>query len=153
MTDTAIGDYAMLSDRHSAALVDRDGSIDSLCFPRFDSPSIFGRLLDDAAGHWSLRTAGSTAVARRYLDRTMVLETTFRTATGVAVPVDALGTGNGTRGQALGLEAPRLLMRQATCCEGNVDTEVEYLPRREYGLVFPLLEEVGGGVAATGGAD
>src|SRR3954449_9481971 len=74
MTDTAIGDYALLSDRHSAALVDLEGSIDWLCFPRLDSPSIFGRLLGDVAGHWSVRAAGSTDVARRYLDRTMVLE-------------------------------------------------------------------------------
>ena len=119
MTDTAIGDYAMLSDRHSAALVARDGSVDWLCFPRFDSPSIFGRLLGDAAGHWSLRGVGSIAVARRYLDRTMVLETTFRTATGVAVVADALATGNGNRGHDLGLEAPHLLVRQAACTEGN----------------------------------
>src|SRR5947207_334735 len=65
MTDTAIGDYAMLSDRHSAALVARDGSVDWLCCPRFDSPSIFGRLLGDEAGRWSLRASGAVAVARR----------------------------------------------------------------------------------------
>src|SRR4051794_956768 len=153
MTDTAIGDYAMLSDRHSAALVDLDGSIDWLCFPRFDSPSIFGRLLGDAAGHWSLRAADSTAVARRYLDRTMVLETTFRTPTGVVVVVDGLATGDGNRGHDLGRAAPHLLVRQATCTEGEVEIEIEYVPRPEYGLVVPLLEEVEGGVAATGGAD
>ena len=104
MTDTAIGDYAMLSDRHSAALVARDGSIDWLCCPRFDSPSIFGRLLGDEAGHWSLRASGAVAVARRYLDRSMVLETTFRTATGVAVVVDGLVTGDGNRGHDLGAD-------------------------------------------------
>src|SRR5580698_1730259 len=90
MSTTPIGDYALLSDRHSAALVSRDGSIDWLCFPRFDSPSIFGRLLGDEAGHWSIRTTSATQVTRRYLDRTMVLETTFRTPAGTVAITDAL---------------------------------------------------------------
>jgi len=70
--------------------VSRDGSIDWLCFPRFDSASIFGRLLGDEAGHWSIRTVAATRVTRRYLDRAMVLETTFRTPTGTVVITDAL---------------------------------------------------------------
>src|SRR5580698_9187020 len=82
MSTTPIANYALLSDRHSAALVSRDGSIDWLCFPRFDSPSVFARLLGVEAGHWSLRATYATQVTRRYLDRTMVLETTFRTPTG-----------------------------------------------------------------------
>src|ERR1700753_4202291 len=79
MSTTPIADYALLSDRHSAALVSRDGSVDWLCFPRFDSPSVFGRLLGDRAGHWSIRPEATTNVSRRYLARTMVLETTFQT--------------------------------------------------------------------------
>ncbi len=95
MSTTPIAEYALLSDRHSAALVSRDGSIDWLCFPRFDSPSIFGRLLDDEAGHWSIQATSATQVTRRYLDRTMVLETTFHTPTGT---VDAhRRTGHGRR--------------------------------------------------------
>ena len=58
MSDTAIADYALLSDRHGAALVSRDGSVDWLCCPRFDSPSMFGRLLGEEAGHWSVRARG-----------------------------------------------------------------------------------------------
>ncbi len=153
MKATPIADYALLSDRHSAALVSRDGSIDWLCFPRFDSPSVFGRLLGDNAGHWSIQAASTTNVARRYVDRTMVLETTFRTSTGTIVLTDALATGYGNRGHELGQGAPHLLLRRATCVEGEVELTLEYVPRPEYGLVHPLFDPVDGGMAAFGGAD
>jgi GH15 family glucan-1,4-alpha-glucosidase len=153
MSATPIADYALLSDRHSAALVSRDGSIDWLCFPRFDSPSIFANLLGDDAGHWSIRAAGATHVTRRYLDRTMVVETTSRTPTGTVVIVDALAMGDGNRGHELGKGAPHLLLRRATCTEGEVELDLEYVPRPEYGLVHPLFDTVDGGLAAFGGAD
>jgi alpha,alpha-trehalase len=153
MSTTPIAEYALLSDRHSAALVSRDGSIDWLCFPRFDSPSIFGRLLDDEAGHWSIRATSATQVTRRYLDRTMVLETTFHTPTGKVTLTDALAMGDGNRGHALGKGAPHLLLRRATCLEGAVELSLEYVPRPEFGLVHPLLDAVDGGVAALGGSD
>src|SRR5919197_428063 len=74
MSRLPIADYALLSDCHSAALVSRAGSVDWLCFPRFDAPSIFARLLDDGGGHWSVTVPAATAT-RRYADQTMVLET------------------------------------------------------------------------------
>ena len=83
----------------------------------------------------------------------MVLETTYRTATGTAVVVDALAIGEGNRGHGLGRDAPHLLLRRVTCREGEVEMLVEYVPRPEYGLVSPLLDVVDGGLAATGGAD
>src|ERR1700755_1116639 len=91
-----IGDYALLSDCHSAALVSRAGSVDWLCFPRFDSPSIFARMLDDDAGHWSIAPGAKVLeTSRRYVERSMVLETTFRTEAGVLVLTDALALGVG----------------------------------------------------------
>jgi len=90
MSSLPIAEYALLSDCRSAALVSRYGSVDWLCVRRFDGPAVFAGLLDDAGGHWSLRPAGSSQVTRRYVDGTMVLETTFRTATGTAVLVDAM---------------------------------------------------------------
>lgn len=153
MSRIPIADYALLSDRHSAALVSRDGSIDWLCMPRFDSSSVFARLLGDDAGHWSIRAAGATEVSRRYLDRTMVIETTFRTPTGVLTVVDALAMGEGNRGHELGNDSPHLLLRKATCTAGNVEVETEYAPRPEYGLISPLVSAVDGGVTAVGGAD
>ena len=153
MSATAIADYALLSDRHSAALVSRDGSVDWLCFPRFDSPSVFGRLLDARAGHWSIRATGATQVTRRYLDRTMVLETTFSTPTGSVVLTDALAMGDGNRGHRLGNDAPHVLLRRAHCIEGEVDVQLEYVVRPEYGLVHPALDAVDGGLVAIAGAD
>jgi GH15 family glucan-1,4-alpha-glucosidase len=152
MSTLPIADYALLSDCHSAALVSRSGSVDWLCFPRFDGPSVFARLLDNDAGHWSIRVAGA-ATDRRYLDETMVLETTFRAATGVGVLVDAMALGRDERGHALGADSPGALLRRITCTRGEIVVEIEYAPRPEYGLIFPLLDAVDGGVAARGGAD
>jgi alpha,alpha-trehalase len=78
---TPIGEYGLVSDCHSAALVSRAGSVDWLCFPRFDGPSVFGRLLDDRAGHWSIGPTEPAEVSRRYRRATMVLETELRTPT------------------------------------------------------------------------
>jgi alpha,alpha-trehalase len=153
VTTTPIADYALLSDRHSAALVGRGGSIDWLCFPRFDSPSIFGRLLGENAGHWFFGAVNSTEVSRRYLDRTMVLETTFRTPMGAVTITDALAMGSGNRGHQLGKAAPHVLLRSAICTEGQVDLSLEFIPRPEYGLKSPSLEAVDGGLAVSGGGD
>ncbi len=153
MSTTPIADYALLSDRHSAALVSRDGSIDWLCFPRFDSPSIFARLLGVEAGHWSVRAMGAAEVSRRYLDRTMVLETTFSTPSGIVAVTDALAMGEGNRGHELGNDAPHLLLRRAVCVEGEVDLSVDYVLAPGYGLIPPLLDAVDGGVSASAGTD
>ncbi len=153
MTTTPIADYALLSDRHSAALVSRGGSIDWLCFPRFDSPSTFGRLLDEKAGHWFFGATNATEVSRRYLHRTMVLETTQRTPTGSVTITDALAMGSGNRGHELGKGAPHLLLRRATCTEGQVDVSLEYVPRPDYGLKHPSLDAVDGGMTDSGSAD
>ena len=153
MTTTPIADYALLSDRHSAALVSRGGSIDWLCFPRFDSPSIFGRLLDEKAGHWFFGAIDATEVSRRYLDRTMVLETMVRTPTGSVTITDALALGSGNRGHELGKDAPHVLLRRAACTEGRVDLYLEYVPRPDYGLKHPSLVEVDGGMTDSGSTD
>jgi GH15 family glucan-1,4-alpha-glucosidase len=153
MSSLPIGDYALLSDCRSAALVSRAGSVDWLCFPRFDGPAVFGRLLDDQAGHFAIRPAGEFEASRAYVDQTMALQTTFRTATGTAVLVDAMAVGRNDRGHDLGAGSPGVLLRSVTCTDGDVELEVGYAPRPEYGLIHPLLEAVPGGLAARGGAD
>src|SRR5262245_27923435 len=154
MSRLPIADYALLSDCHSAALVSRGGSIDWLCFPRFDGPSVFGRILDDAAGHWSIRPVHGTQfeVTRRYLDDTLVLETTFRSPGGAVTLTDALAVGRNERGHELGAGAVHVALRRLVGVQGVVDVELTYAPRPEYGLVAPPLQPVDGGVSARGGA-
>ena len=76
MSDTPIGDHALLSDCRSVALVTSDGSVDWLCWPRIDSPAVFGRLLDPEAGHFRIAPAEADAIASwRYRGAGLVLET------------------------------------------------------------------------------
>jgi GH15 family glucan-1,4-alpha-glucosidase len=153
MSSTPIGDHALLSDCHSSGLVDSSGSVEWLTFPRFDSPAVMARLLDDDAGHWSIRPTSGFATSRRYLDDTLVLETTMRTQSGTVVLTDALALGPGNEGHALGRDAPHMLVRTLACVAGEVEIEVSYRPRPEYGLVVPALSPVEGGVVARGGAE
>src|SRR4051812_24230273 len=128
-----IADYALLSDCHSAALVGRDGSIDWFCLPRFDSPALFARILDPDAGHWQIAPAGDFEAERRYLPGTLMIETTFRTAAGVARVTDALCFKPGQRGHEVGRQAPHELLRLVEGVSGDVELEMTLAPRPEYG--------------------
>ncbi len=153
MSTLPIEDYALLSDCHTAALVSRDGSVDWLCFPRFDAPSLLARLLDDDAGHWSIRpTDDDYETERRYLDSSLVLETTFRTASGTVTVTDALAVGPNDRGHDLGSDAPHALLRRVECTEGAVEIATEFAPRPEYGLIHPLFRPLDDGCLGRGGA-
>ena len=134
-----IADYALLSDCSSAALVSAAGSVDWLCFPRFDSPSVFGRLLGPEAGFFSIRPAAAHSSTRRYLGPTLVLETTHTTAEGSMTVTDALALGEGRRGHELGADSPGTLLRQVSCTDGRVDVDVVLSARPDYGLALPVL--------------
>lgn len=153
MSEVPIEEHAFLSDCHSAALVTRDGSVDWLCFPRFDAPSVFARLLDDDAGYLSVRPVGDVEVTRRYLEDSLVLETTFTTAEGTLVVTDALALRVDDSGHQLGRDAPHAFLRRVRCTTGQVEVALCFVPRPEYGLARPLLLPVDGGVRTRGAPD
>jgi len=146
-----IADYGFLSDCHSAALVDRSGSVDWWCVPRFDSPSVLGRLLDPQAGHWALRPAGAFTTDREYVGDTLVLRTVFRTESGVITVTDALGLQQGARGHDIGLRSPHVLLRRVEGVTGSVAMRSELAPRMEYGRTEPNLHLTERGGVARGG--
>ncbi len=147
-----IADYGLLSDCQSSALVARDGSIDWLCCPRFDSPAMCARLLDENGGCWELRPFGEVSVTRRYIDDTMVLETTFTTDSGVVTITDALALVAAPRHHDLGRKSPQTLLRMVHGVSGTVDMHFHCRPRPEFGLVVPLSMAVPGGIILRGGA-
>jgi GH15 family glucan-1,4-alpha-glucosidase len=146
-----IANYGLLADCNSAALVSRDGSVDWLCLPRYDSPALFARLLGPDAGHWSIRPAGPFESSHRYIDGTLVLETTFTTETGTVRMTDALAFADRQRGHELGLGAPHELLRLVEGVAGTVELELELAPRPEYGLVRPLFRMTPEGGRTFGG--
>jgi GH15 family glucan-1,4-alpha-glucosidase len=146
-----IANYGLLADCNTAALVDRAGSIDWLCLPRYDSDAVFARLLDPDAGHWSIRPAGDFRAERRYLPGTLVIETTFTTDTGSVRLLDALAFADGQRGHDLGVDAQHEVLRAVEGVSGTVELELELAPRPEYGLVKPLFRKEEGGGRTFGG--
>jgi GH15 family glucan-1,4-alpha-glucosidase len=138
-----IADYAIIGDCRSVALVSKRGSIDWLCWPRIDSPSIFGALLDsERGGRMVVHPTGSFQSTRRYIGRTNVLETTFRTATGVLRLVDLMPVASESDKSRI-LWAGHQVLRMLECVEGEVEVEVRCDPRPDYGRVVPRLRDRG----------
>ncbi len=153
----AISDYGFLSDCRSGALVGRNGSIDWWCPDRFDSPAVFGRLLDPAAGHWQLAPVGADApgcrVERVYRPETLVLRTVHHTPQGSVAVTDALAAERGARGHQLGLNSPAVLLRCVEGLSGRVRLASDFVPRPDHGLLTPYLhDQPGGTVLAVAGA-
>jgi alpha,alpha-trehalase len=145
-----VANYGLLADCNSAALVDRAGSIDWLCLPRYDSDAVFARLLDPDAGHWSIRPTAPYRAERRYLRGTLVVETTFTTDTGQVKLTDAMAFAEGQRGHDLGYDAPHELIRSVEGVAGEVELELELAPRPQYGVIKPLIRLESGGARTFG---
>ena len=146
-----IADYGFLSDCATAALIDRAGSLDWWCLPRFDSPSVFGRLFGPEAGHWTLRPVQESTTTWDYLEDTLVLRTEHTTAGGVVAVTDALAMEPGARGHEMGLRSPRVVLRRVEGLSGTVEMASELAPRPEYGRTEPHWRHVTDGVEARGG--
>src|SRR5919109_2078437 len=145
-----VADYGLLADCNSAALVSRDGSVDWLCLPRYDSAAIMARILDPEGGHWSIRPTGAFSTRRRYLPGTLVIETTFTTDTGSVRLLDAMAFAEGQRGHDLGFDAPHEVLRGVEGVDGEVEMVMELAPRPEYGLITPLIRLEDGGARTFG---
>ncbi len=130
----AIDDYAIIGDCKTAALVAISGAIEWLCLPDFDSPSLFASILDRTrGGDFVLRPSASYESRRRYLPNTAVLETTFKTATGIARVTDFMSIGDGNHRWAAKLQPQRELIRIVEGVEGHVDIVGVVEPRPDYG--------------------
>jgi GH15 family glucan-1,4-alpha-glucosidase len=142
-----IDDYALVGDCETAALVGRDGSIDWLCWPRFDSGVCFAALLGDPEhGRWLIAPKDSAVrVTRRYLDGSLILVTTFETENGTVELVDFMPPRNGIAD----------LIRQVRGVSGQVDLRTEFILRFDYGSVVPWMERLkgGGGLRAIAGPE
>jgi GH15 family glucan-1,4-alpha-glucosidase len=128
-----IEDYGLIGDCHTAALVGTDGSMDWLCMPRFDSPSMFGALLgDEDHGRWLLAPAGPVlSTSREYLEDTFILVTTWRTESGVVEVTDFMPTDNRRAD----------IVRRVTGIEGSVELHEELRIRFDYSAAMPWMRQ------------
>jgi GH15 family glucan-1,4-alpha-glucosidase len=140
-----IEDYALIGDCQTAALVSRDGSIDWLCFPRFDSGACFAALLGTKEnGRWLLAPQGEVSSSRRrYRDDSLILETDYVTAAGEVTVIDFMPV-RGTQPD---------LIRQVVGRRGEVPMSTELIIRFDYGSLVPWVQKKEDGITAIAGPD
>ncbi|MEU8620874.1 glycoside hydrolase family 15 protein [Streptomyces sp. NPDC048623] len=140
-----IDDYALIGDLQTAALVGRDGSVDWLCLPRFDSAACFAALLgDEDNGHWRIAPKGATTcTSRRYAENSLVLETTWETRTGTVRVTDFMPQRD---------RAPDL-MRIVEGVSGSVEMSSVLRLRFDYGSIVPWVRRADGHRVAIAGPD
>ena len=150
-----IQDYSIIGDCRGAALISNNGSLDWLCWPRFDSPAFFAGILDQAqGGHWKIAPASPQRIERRYVENTNVLETRFRCSGGTAVLTDLMPVSS-EQYKRRELIPDHEILRQVECTEGEVEIHTDFRPCADYGRVpvkirassmLGLRMEVGRGV-------
>ena len=143
-----IADYAYISDCHSAALVSRSGSIDWCCMPRIDSASCFARLLGwDSGGFCRIAPSAEAVVSRRYLERTLILETTFEGKESKARLLDFFPMHEGGR-----YKPHQQILRIVEGISGAMKIDLECVPRFDYGAIKPWFRCLDGAYQALGGS-
>jgi GH15 family glucan-1,4-alpha-glucosidase len=134
-----IEDYALIGDCETAALVSRDGSIDWLCWPRFDSGAVFASLLGTPEnGHWSISPTEPARITRRYRRDTLILETDFETEEGAVTLIDFMPL----RFQESGSHETSHLIRIVRGRSGTVPMAIEFILRFDYGAVVPWIRRI-----------
>ncbi len=147
-----IGDYALIGDCRTAALVSSRGSMDWLCLPHFSGPAVFAALIDrERGGYFAVHPAGAFTSRRRYVPHTNVLETTFTTERGALRLTDCLPIVN-AKDREQTLQPQREILRIVECLEGEVEVHVTFQPRPDFGRKRPRLIRRGalGWAAETG---
>lgn len=152
---SAIQDYGIIGDCRAAALVSRHGSIDWLCWPRFDKASIFAALLDpERGGYWSISADSAQQIERQYLPESNVLQTKFSSSRGAATLTDLMPVIDESS-TPLSMIADHEIIREMECTAGEIVIDFSFVPRAEYGLKSVHIRdagklgfrmEVGGGV-------
>lgn len=129
----SIGDYAVIGDCRAAALISKEGSIDWLCWPCFDSPSIFAALLDrEKGGYWQVCTTGTLHTSRQYTAHTNVVETCFETSTGTLTLTDFMPVADEEYKRRHPCPDHQVI-RLLKCVRGYVEVGIVYVPRPDYG--------------------
>lgn len=138
-----IQDYAIIGNGRSAALISRDGSIDWLCWPQFDSPSLFASILDQQrGGSWKIAPTLPFQIKRQYIPKTNVLQTHFFTESGTIVITDFMSACSEEE-KKCSLQPEHEIIRRIECEQGEVEILIDFSPKPNYARENPVIHDAG----------